>query len=602
MLKQNHKFHYLIENHLILAVFIGLAYLNGILNFQHLYPSAKELYISLISSIIITVGILLDGVVITFCYNYITKDHRAFISWSLFGWFYLFLLILVQPFINNIMYPDGLVFPLASILLVMILCFIIINMCSKTVFIWVLAFFLLIGGILELLTQLGHLFNLTYLYNVLLLPIGLNERPVGNVGQPNQATYIYAMAIVALAYLQHRFRKYNQNSLYKQVFGFLSYFLVVYLAIGFGISGSRGGVILGFVGTCLFWLITEVENKKDRVYYVILYSLATSIGFYIGNQLLEIYNSNTRTIIDKVTHGVLPYRQYQLEQAWLIFKDSPLTGIGFKNFALGGLQHAEQLPWFAFSDHSHMIVSQIASELGVIGLLSLIPVIYIIGKNIRLSYTAQDGLAITLVMLTLLYSFSEYPLWYFIYLIMFGIFLALLDIKISVDFVHSTIAVIISTVLLLIGSIYYQTKYRDYSEVAYRIIAQKDPVKDFELFKSLPPVFGFSDFYELYAFSTVPTTLQNRQEKMEIGKRVIASYPTTPILIKQANLYVDLDYQNDALTLYKAGCLYDFAIHCNEIEESLKKMREAFPNKYTVLYESFEKWRKDNPKKTDLVK
>lgn len=42
-------------------------------------------------------------------------------------------------------------------------------------------------------------------------------------------------------------------------------------------------------------------------------------------------------------------------RTWLIIKEHPFMGVGWKNFSSAGLEHFNELRWFSSTDHSHFI-------------------------------------------------------------------------------------------------------------------------------------------------------------------------------------------------------------------------------------------------------
>ena len=66
--------------------------------------------------------------------------------------------------------------------------------------------------------------------------------------------------------------------------------------------------------------------------------------------------------IARFNEGSLYMRESLQHQAYLIFIEQPLTGIGWGNFVQGAINHYDQLEWFAYSEHSHFFVTQIAAS------------------------------------------------------------------------------------------------------------------------------------------------------------------------------------------------------------------------------------------------
>ncbi len=586
------------ESRVLFAFGLGGLYLNGILNINRFLPINKDLNIALLSAIILLAGLLLDSLLHAWNNK---KDNLApnfYIGAISLSWIYLFFIILIQPLLNKIIYVDNLIFPLGSILLAFIITTQVNSIKDKNTFTFCIVIFLIIGGLLHSFTQFSQLLNLQSFYGKLVMPIAQGERPVGNVAQPNQATYIYALAISALAYLNYLIID-KKNHKYYVLQQTIIYIFIAIMMLAIGISGSRGGIILGFVSLILLWIITHLA-LRIKIFYICIYSVIGVISFLLGNELLGKY-SQYFTAVEKITQGVAPFRWYQLQQAWMLFSEKPLIGVGFGNYAYEVNQRAFYLPWFTYADHSHMLISQIASELGVLGLLILIPLAYVIYKNIGFNYSPTVALPIAAVAITLLYSFSEYPLWYFIYFIMFATFLGLIDIKLKFTFKSSSIIIIIIT-LMLIASVYYYIQYNRYLNSVDKLLNTRESslVDEDKVLKDIKPVFGFMPYYDIIIYSMVPTDQQNLNAKIILGYRVIRQYPTSQIQEQQAILLLQVGKPKEALELIKTVCLFDFAKDCNDLDRKIYMMTYSQKVNFESLYVPFRKWREANYNKTGL--
>ena len=354
----------------ILAYFIGFAYMLGILNYMHLLPSKRNLNIGLQVLLVLSIGLS------------IVWSQREFIfrrlGWSALMWLFLVLLVLIQPLVNSIAYPDALIFTVGPVVFVLLLSVTVYQIEDKASFIRTLSWFILIGALLEYLTQLAQLLQWTFLFHNLVYPVPVGDRPVSNLVQPNQAAFVYAMGIAAACYLRdikvmREIATQQMTTLVSQRWLTLLFGLsVLILASGIAISASRTGMVLGIAAIIGYYLLNE-RPLKQRLTKAGLFTVLGIVGYVLGGYLLSSY-SPTQSAVNKIatTTATESLRGYQLEQALLIFQDHPLFGIGWGNFSTSALIYAEQLPWMSTTDHSHFIVSNIASELGIIGLLVFI--------------------------------------------------------------------------------------------------------------------------------------------------------------------------------------------------------------------------------------
>ena len=583
----------------ILAYFIGLAYLLGILNYMHLLPSKRDLNIGLQVLLVLSIGLA------------IVWSQRDFIfrrlGWSVLIWLFLIVLILIQPMVNTIVYPDALIFTLGSLVFVLLLSVTVYQIEDKAYFTRTLSWFILIGALLEYLTQLAQLLQWTFLYHNLVYPVLAGDRPVSNLVQPNQAAFVYAMGIAAACYLQdtkvtREIATQQMTMLISQRWLMLLFGLSVgILATGIAISASRTGIVLGIAAIIGYYLLNE-RPLKQRLTKGGVFTALSLIGYVLGSYILSSY-SPTQSALNKIATTTVTesLRGYQLQQALLIFQNDPLFGIGWGNFSTSALIYAEQLPWMSMTDHSHFIVSNIASELGIIGLLVFIPFIYIIWKNIRLGLQPSSAFVLSILGVITLYSFSEFPLWYFYFLMLFAVFLALADIQMS-D-IRINLKRIFTALLIVISllSMYYYQAFMQYNKVSNLTTLEIPDEQKLALVTELNTPYGFTLYKEYLLYHSLSISTEQLDEKIAIGDRVVSVFPA-PYLMMQQGLLYGLKGDSEAnLKLFKAACLFEFATDCATVQNALIEARDSQPIYYQQTLEDFLAWREANPEQTGLM-
>ena len=570
----------------LLAYFIGLAYLLGILNYMHLLPSKRSLNVGLQVLMVLSIGLA------------IVWSQRDFVfrrlGWSAAMWLFLLGVILIQPLVNIVIYPDSLIFTVGALVFVLLLSVTVYQVEDKAAFTRTLSGFIWIGALLTFFTQLAQLLQWTFLFHNLVYPVPAGGRPVSNLVQPNQAAFVYAMGIAAACYLQDI--KITSQSRWVLVLFGLS---VLILGSGIGISASRGGIILGLASIIGYYLLNE-RSLKSRLTTAALFIVLGVVGYVLGSYLLSSY-SPTPTAIDKIATTTQSLRGAQLEQALLIFQDNPLFGIGWGNFSTSALIYAEQLPWVSMTDHSHFIVSNIASELGIIGLLVFIPFIYIIYKNIRLRLQPSSAFVLSILGVITLYSFSEFPLWYFYFLMLFAVFLALADIKIS-DVVQINLKRIFTALLVVITllSVYYYQAFMSYNKVADLTTLEIPDEQKLALVTELNTPYGFTQYKEYLLYHSLSVSSEQLDEKIAIGERVVSLFPAPYLMMQQGLLYGLKGDVDKNLDLFKAACLFDFARDCDNVQDALIEARDSQPEYYQQVLDGFIAWRAANPERTRL--
>lgn len=570
----------------IFAVILGLAYFYGVLSTQHYAPSILDLYIGLGITIALCTGLL-----IVILYSKIVH-----VSYTTIICVFFTLLIVCQPLISVIDYSDSLLFPFNALLLMTCLSIVITNIESKSIIIAALLASLYLGGILTVCTQLLQLFSSSYPeWLESLVFYGTDStRPYGNVGQPNQAAYIIAMALIAANYWFLRVK--NQSQLPIVFWITLLIVSVVFLGIGQGLSSSRGGLILSLVACLGTVILYQASLKKRLLFFSFILALIT-FGNWLGTKLLLNYAVFQQTALDRVisTNTSRPLRWYLQEQAWLTFSTDWLTGAGWNNLPKVALANAESLNRFVFATNTHFLPSQIAAELGLIGIVGLLGLGFVIFRGVfRSNHNLETKTMTILIILSLLYACSEYPFWYMRFLLLFTCLVALLDnTKLRVKFRIKPI-MMTYLIVLLIGSVFYMNSYRQY--VAVDNLIKRADVKDYEaqiLVEQLNNIYGFSKFKEVMMFRELPVNSSNIKPFIALGNRVISNYLDPDLITRQAMLLA-LDNQNqESLKLYKAACLYEFFKYCGQVENELRGLSFNQPKIFFAIYNDFETWRTD---------
>ena len=88
LIKNKHDF--------ILTFFVGLAFLYGILSFQHYSPSFHDFYIHTFVFFLCSIGLFLF---------FLKREVKLYTSQIL--WLVLLLIFIIQPIFNNLIYVDG---------------------------------------------------------------------------------------------------------------------------------------------------------------------------------------------------------------------------------------------------------------------------------------------------------------------------------------------------------------------------------------------------------------------------------------------------------------------------------------------------------------
>lgn len=557
----------------LFACLLAFAWFWGVVSFQHYIPSGHGFYISLhvilISSLALVFGFLRLPIIR--------------LSHSTAAWMIFFVLILLQPFFSKIIYLDDHL--LLSFLFVwcVLLSLAIRNLDSNqkkwAVHIMMIAIF--VSAICNVLSQFGQLFFRESLAGLLIFG-GTEDRLIGNVAQVNQAAYITTMGMASVFYFWYRFKKIAW-----QHWVFFSS-VMLFFGVGLGFSASRGGLLLGIAALLSAGIFYQASIKK-RMLMALAFFPVSIIGYQIGTVLMNTYQRDDLSAVGRwVGEQSLYLRGDLLEHALMAFKSSPITGVGFGNYKSFGLQNAEQVPWFTVVHHAHNFIAQIGAEMGLLGLVLLGYFAFILLKNLRFNLSPDKGVAYAILMLTFLYSLSEFPLWYARYLLLAVFFLAIVDSsEFSLKINYSKLCTVLS-VLFVLGSCYYIKDYRIYSNVAYKVVDGEREIA-MERMKKMPNTFGFGAYRDLTIYQLVPASEENLEQMIEMGNRVLSVHYDDFLILKQANMLVVVGESEQADAYFRALCLFSHGMFCQEVINNVHAIAEH-DSKNKGYLERFEKW------------
>lgn len=529
------------------------------LSYQHYAPSSHDFFINSISFILCTFGL--------FLFYILNSSIKVKLNSLL--WIFLFIVFLFQPIINNIIYVDGLIFPLAQIFIIFTLSVAVSNIRDKDYFIKWLSVVIIFTSFSLFSTQLIHFFNIKFLVEIMHLPLQV-QRFSGNLYQPNQTAFVLVLGVISTIFLLNK-----RNC--------LKFLIIFFLSLGVALTASRTGFLMLLFSLLLFNLFNNfIENKKIIVLKDFFFG---TLGLVVGVFLYSYFSESINTI-GRVSESSKDVRLNFLYQTFLIIKDNPITGVGWKNFASTSLQYYDQVGWLGLTDHSHFIFGHIISEFGILGWGIIILFFIIFIKNL---YYIKDRLDIYILLILLtfvIYSIFEYPLWYFRYLMIFSIFFALYDKGAKKNYeINKGYLVAIPILIFLLSSIYYSFQYK---KLAYlNDIIFNDNISDkvkYERIAQTKFVFGFSYFSDLFLYQSLSTDGFLLQDSIKIGERLVKYIPMNQYLVKQGTL-MGLDGQEEkAYNYFKASCSYHRGIECENTKNYLKELSLHYPVHFDHIY------------------
>ena len=581
---------------------IGLSIL-GYLNPLH-SPIGHDFLVNVISFIVIGLSI---GMVL------LNNAHRIRLqefSISVYTWIALTILLCMQPMISVIRYADALIFPVGALILVAIASVLTTNVLNtrmaKRQFINQISVWLYVMLVLNFIVQVMQTLN----YNITIggFPVtrlaALADRMDGNFGQANHTAYAYIFGIGCIIYQMDTYRlatdKLNgvKSSQYQPYYQWLRVILLALFAVAISLTKSRAVflMLVAVVGVYFFSQISRKGTIKKSLIASGSILGVFAISYLVGGMLLAHLAPDkvdaTGGMGRLVSSGVDSQRMALTHKAIMIIKDYPLTGIGWRNFTVGAIPHVDEMTYVTFSDNSHMVFTQIASELGIVGLLCLIPVLWLLLRSVHTRHSPESAMALAFVIATCIYACFEYPLWYFRFLVVFAIFLAMIEQK---NYTFKTenpkLSAILGSVAIVLTFIsgYYLYQYWTHKYLFW----YAHPMLQAENANNNKAVFGFLNYADMDLATKIEISPDKLPQKLALFDRVIVDESSVFNLVSYGQLLSFDGKYAKALDTFKTACrLQENKENCDNIGKVLKDSTKSYPKNFQTNYEAYQAWLK----------
>ena len=581
---------------------IGLSIL-GYLNPLH-SPIGHDFLVNVVSFIVIGLSI---GMVL------LNNAHRIRLqefSISVYTWIALTILLCMQPMISVIRYADALIFPVGALILVAIASVLTTNVLNtrmaKRQFINQISVWLYVMLVLNFIMQVMQTLN----YNIIIsgFPVtrlaALADRMDGNLGQANHTAYAYIFGIGCIIYQMDTYRlaigKLSgvKSPRYQLYYQWLRVILLALFAVAISLTKSRAVflMLVAVVGVYFFSQISRKGTIKKSLIASGSILGVFAISYLVGGMLLAHLAPDkvdaTGGMGRLVSSGVDSQRMALTHKAIMIIKDYPLTGIGWRNFTVGAIPHVDEMTYVTFSDNSHMVFTQIASELGIMGLLCLMPVLWLLLRSVHTRHSPESAMALAFVMATCIYACFEYPLWYFRFLVVFVIFLAMIEQK---NYTFKTenpkLSAILGSVALVLTFIsgYYLYQYWTHKYLFW----YAHPMLQAENANNNKAVFGFLNYADMDLATKIEISPDKLPQKLALFDRVIVDESSVFNLVSYGQLLSFDGKYTKALNMFKTACrLQENKENCDNIGKVLKDSAKSYPKNFQTNYEAYEAWLK----------
>lgn len=589
----------------VFVLFWGLSILGYLLPYHS--PLGRDFLVNSYSFVWVALAVM-----VFFWQNPVDKKR---LNISVYTWLSFAVLLIFQGLFKDIAYPDALIFPIASLLLVALVAVAGSQIIDKTFLLNRLFTFVYIMALATFAIQIAQINNWTYYLGgwVIIRDNALPTRLDGNFGQANHTGYAFVLALCGVIYQLHQS---FINQAISQKFGkFLTHyrvFLVVLFVLftaGLAWTQSRAGLVMMiavisvyFFAQPLSWRAKISTVGAGGVFFGLYYLGASWLGSLMLGQ-------NSLGAVSRMAGGQ-GNRTALHERGMMMFSDNMLTGVGWNNYMKASIDYAEHFHWPEIADHTHNFVSMILAEMGLLGVLCCLPIAWVLVKAIHFRHSSESAIALAFVVASLLYASVEYPLWYFRYLVIFALMLVLIEPKyfvlktqrqswsiFSLNGAFSLVALFMAIAGIIYANQYLKLGYLNYSQFTTH---KNHLVKDEEI-NYQAGFLGFSAYHERLLAMKVPINATNLDKKLMIFADVLNNDSSQFNMLAYAQL---LAYKGDterAFDYIRASCVMvrDLSF-CDNVDIDLQKLAKNNPATFENLYQRFVQWREQNPEKTGI--
>lgn len=450
-----------------------------------------------------------------------------------------------------------------------------------------LAVFLLVG------TELNALFGIAqhYHWHIFLDTVVSAKTSLavyGNVAQPNHFASYVTVGLVSLGLLFAR----------KALPTWQGILLAIPLLFVLVLSGSRSSWLY------LLWilLMAFLWQRRDKSMLPLLrYCGLLVLGFGLMHLAVEIPwlagSDAGVTTIERMFGGDAgnsSIRWALLHEAWLIFRQFPLFGAGFGQFAWQHLQLDVALHESSINglyNNAHNIVAQIAAEAGLVGVLILLSMTALWLWQIRGAQRSIDhfwGYAILSVLS--IHSLLEYPLFYAYFLGLAAILLGMLDNTVYRLKLYNLGRLLVAMMLIL-GGLSLTQLFQSYSKLedtlALRSLATKDSKYVLQMRNALIEIHGhllLSSYAESFISGMSEASSDHLTDKLALNERAMRFMPIASVVYRQAWLLALAGQQKEAVAQLERA-IWAYPNDFLSAQAELKALAQNDPIHFAALLE-----------------
>ncbi|UTH75438.1 PglL family O-oligosaccharyltransferase [Chromobacterium sp. IIBBL 290-4] len=419
----------------------------------------------------------------------------------------------------------------------------------------------------------------------------------GHIGQRNQYAHYLMWAMVSGVYL-FAVRRLGKGWLIV---------LALWMALMLAWAGSRT-ILLYLVALSALaglWHWRSRDDASRRMMLAMWAScgmiLAAQFALPLVNHLVSILThsdvENASGVARLAANGddMGARRFVEMHKAWMTFKAHPLWGVGWSQYAAESVR-LQQLPQFASAGYNsglftnaHNLVMQLLAEMGaVITALVLLGFAWVVWPFFSRKAEPEGVLALGCLAVTLTHSMLEYPLWYYYFLAMLAVFMAMaprgearvgllprLPLLAALAWV-GWLSISATPMFWELVNLYVPTGN-----------AAKDKVRSERLIEIVKtkPMFAYHALYTLDDY--LPITKDNLKQKLELEDQLTAFRPYPDVMLKRAQLEILAGEQAKAEQTLRTT-LASFPTYAGQFIETLGEQDPAWEPLRKISREAYD--------------
>lgn len=405
-----------------------------------------------------------------------------------------------------------------------------------------LSWFALAGAAISALVGLMQLWGVQTPFAPLVLP-QIHDRIYANTGQPNHLASQVCIGLISLGYLWATRRLSAAPAV----------LLALLLLAALTVCGSRAVWAylpgLALLAGAKYFLGPDHSSKR-----LLIFAISAMLGLIVVQWLYGYVAASGTITADTVAQRLRdsglgsPVRLRFWHEAWLMFLQAPILGVGFKQFAWNSFLLAVAVPGTVLDhgviDHAHNLVFQIGAEFGIAGLLLLVAGLIWWMRGLRgVPWTPELWWTLSILAVLGLHSMLEYPLWYAYFLGIAAVAMGAAE-SAAMPVGNRRGGRLILAMVVVLGVLSFANVYRDYRTLQSLrgLQAQQSrsaPESGDESIRILLGLQGqslFAPYVELALVRRMLLSPERLQDKLLLNSRVMRFLPANDLAYRQAIL------------------------------------------------------------------